>query len=145
MLKKETHMMRRFLVCIAFLLYCRPVHSGDVISELIEPTYLSQSTITTTINAPGAGYRNCLTDIVIVSTHNITFSILDGGTTDYAVDISTSVSFLPIRTAPYIDKWSKDDPFCITENNPLRFTIINSTGSAAQYKLSYRGQIRKRQ
>jgi hypothetical protein len=140
---KEIH-MKKILLALAFVGLSSPVKSGEVVSELIGPTSLSQSTILTTIAAPGAGYENCLTDVVAVSTHNFTLRILDSGTTVYAVDIATSTAYLPLRTAPYADKWTKDNPFCVTENSALRFTIINSTDSAAQYRLNYRGYIRKK-
>lgn len=45
-----------------------------------------------TLASAGTGVRNCLSHLAVTSSANFTLRVLDGGTTVYAVDVSTLVT-----------------------------------------------------
>lgn len=88
----------------------------------------STSTNTVTISAAGSAKRNCLTNVVVISTDAYTFRILDGGTTDYSV-------VMPAGSG-VVQDWSIDDPFCGTVNTQMEIKC-----SAVVYSINYKGFV----
>lgn len=136
--------MKRYL-SLAFLasLVCSVSVAADVPLELIGPTSLTQNTVTTTVASPGANYRNCLTEVSVSVSSNAVVRILDGGTTTFAVDVTTSTfsTVTAVTQQPLRMTWPLNDPFCASYNRPLVFTVVDTAGIALPHKINYRGYV----
>lgn len=101
------------------------------VSYSTQPVALSYTS--TTIAAPGAGLRNCLTSLVVTSTNSYTPSILDGQTMAFNGMTSSSVTLTNLS-------WSFQDPFCASAGNAL---VIQSTAAAngTTTKYNYQGFV----
>lgn len=132
------------LVIIPALCFAATEIGLDQVVGFIGPTHTNSKTVSTvTIAAPGGGLRNCLTDFSITTSSNATIRILDAGTTIYAIDLSTITGQVD-RSLPFAEDWYGTNALCAGYNSSLSFTILNSTGSPAVYKLNYQGVIRGR-
>lgn len=136
--------MKKLALLISLVGIPLVLSAGDVIVDSIGPTSVTQQDVTTTISAPGAKHRNCLTEFSISVSSNAIVRILAGSTTDYAVDVATTTPFTSniVVGQPLRMTWPIEDPFCGDYNESLSFTVLNSTGSSLPHKLNYRGHIR---
>lgn len=134
--------MRRLLIPIilAFLAVSARADRSwryDISSAIGPVSYSTQpvalSYTSTTIAAPGAGLRNCLTSLTITSTNSYTPSILDGQAMVFNGMTSSSVTLTNLS-------WSFQDPFCASAGNAL---VIQSTASAngTTTKYNYQGFV----
>lgn len=132
-------MRNKFLVVFASLIGFFVLAKADQILDYITPT--TATTVPITIANPGALQRNCLTDLSVSVSSSAIVRILDGGTTTYAIDVSTSnpASSIAPAQSPFISQWPTDNPFCASYNATLG---INVTAAGASVKVNYRGQIR---
>lgn len=100
--------------------------AGRIMFALIGP---STATGRVQIAAAGAGIRNCLTDLDVISDANYTFRIIDGtisGTTVYAVTVSSGASI--------VRSWSQDTPLCGSANSMLELVV-----SDGNHNINYSG------
>ena len=138
--------MKKLIGIAAFILTIGFIQAAEIdpIVGFIGPATNNSGAGTITIAAPGGGKRNCLTDFSITTSSNIVFSILDAGTTVYAIDITTTTFTVPPKSLPFAEDWYGTNSLCAGYNSALSFTMLNSTGSPGGYKLNYQGSIRGR-
>lgn len=106
-----------------------------VMDDYLGPGTASNANIT--IASPGAGKRNCLDFVQFNSTAstggNISYFILDGGTTNYTVTVATITAPSNLVTNPF----DSPLPWCGSIN---RATVLNVTGSSG-YQINYIGYV----
>ena len=132
--------MKRFLFSMVFsAILCVPVFAGGPdrrgwsVHSNIGPTFSNSTNATVaTINAPGAGYKNCLEYATFFSTSAYTLYILDGLTTSYQLTLGASV----IHQADFKEAW------CGTDNTAM---VIRSSSTVlgASNQINYRGFVAK--
>lgn len=135
-------MLKRLLVPIFLILAAVSARADRSwrydINSAIGPTTVSTQPVSTalpsvTIAAPGAGLRNCLTNVVITSTNPYTPSILDGQTmifNDMTVSSVTKTTW----------SWQFQDPLCGTAGNALVLQSTTSTNGTTT-KYNYQGFV----
>lgn len=79
-----------------------------------------------TLAAGGTGVRNCLSNVDANSDAQFTFRILDGGTTIYAVVVSSGSTL--------VRSWDLDQLYCGTANTAM-YMYING----GNYSINYQG------
>lgn len=125
-------------VISVLILFVAPLFADDII-EIISPVTITDNTV---ISSPGALKRNCLTDLDVSVSSRAVVRILDGATTTYAIDISTTSAPSSLSVAPLTRAWGKDDPFCTGYNASMTINVHDTGGDTAVFKGNYRGQIR---
>lgn len=139
--------MKKLLAAILFLtagvIYAA---DQDSIVGFFGPTTNNSGATQIIMSAGSGGKKNCLTDFSIVTSSAMTLSILDGGTTVYAVDLATtSVYTAPVaKSLPFAEDWYGTNALCSGYGSSLSFTMFNSTGSPVGYRINYQGVIRGR-
>lgn len=133
--------MKKLIFAAFLLLVCKVGHADSKLAPVgpSTATILSASVnnSSVTIASPGGSLRNCLTDLQVTVNFNSTFTIKDGATSIYAIDLTTASVLLPAQSLPFDTHWSSTDPLCAGANSALY--LIQSTGTA---KVNYKGQIR---
>lgn len=133
--------MRKLLALIVFtssLAHAGPEYDGFTpVSISSSGTKLGGgSQIAVNFNYPGAGNRNCITDVAVSASGfpatGYTFYILDGGATSYALNVTTG---------PIIESWYPRNPLCLSLNTTTYMWIDQTTGT---FKLNATGYQRER-
>lgn len=111
--------------------------------DAVEPIQVSTETLANkliayipsiTLEAPGVGNRNCLSEISVTSNNPLRLSIYDGpigsGTTLYTVIMSSGV--------PFYDPWEPVSPLCGNINSTMTVfgTLYLSNSVTTQINLS---------
>lgn len=125
------------LFSLVFLTALSAKAATEIIGEIYPTTAASA---TATIAAPGNGKQNCI-DFITVGTYvygsnNAVVRVLDGGTTVYALTISTSNGISSLN--PIYLVGPTEDPLCGSSNSAIRIT-----NTATSYDINYEGFIRK--
>ena len=90
----------------------------------IGPAHANESV---TIPAAGTNNKNCIADLDVTSFENSnwSFHVLDGGTTIWAVDLSSDTGF--------IRSWDDEDALCSSNNTALHLNITAATTAQINY------------
>src|SRR3990167_2787686 len=98
-------------------------HSTVRMTSKIGPT---TATSLVSISISSAPDSNCITDVDVVSTADYTFRILNGGTTGYAIALSSGQGV--------VWSWDEATAICGSSNTTTYLSI-----SAGAYNINYRG------
>lgn len=116
-------MNRKIALIFILAMVATQVFAGILRRSRIGP---ARATSLVTIAAPGAGVRNCINELDVTSTEAYQVNVLDGGTTVYAVDLSSG--------AGLVRSWDDISAPCATANTAM---YINITAGSPQ--ISYSG------
>jgi len=94
--------------------------------SVVGPFTVSAST---TVGNSGTFYRNCFTNIAVVSDSNGTFRILSGATTTYSLAITSN--------AVHVNEFGADDPFCTTQGSTTTLKVDNGNFSINTHGYKY--------
>lgn len=120
----------KYLILTVLILGNAYVWAGN-----IGPSYITTST---TLERPGAGKQNCLTDISASGSNfpaaGYTVMVLDGSLTQ-----NTTIYSVTVTTGPLIEVFNSDYPLCTTHNSSM--TFVGSYGGST-VKINYQGFIK---
>jgi hypothetical protein len=118
-------MMRIFSAGVLMFAIAAQAIAGITVLSRFGPT-LAASQVT--IAAPGAGKRNCLSSLDVVSDTAYTLRVLDGTTTSYALALAANGGL--------VRSWDTEDLFCGSANAAMYITV-----SAGTYSINYKGFV----
>lgn len=87
------------------------------------------STSNVTIASAGSGKKNCLTDLVVISTQAYTLRILDAGTTTFALPLAANTGF--------IKEWPLEASYCGSNASSMEIKV-----SAGDFNINYSGYVK---